>query len=249
MNLIKKIYTHLVWRAGYILKFTLPQFFLSCFLKKRVKTGPFAGMRYIRRSVGSVVLPKLIGTYENELSEIFQKISHSNYTCFIDIGAAEGFYAVGIKKYILTGTDRVIAFEASKKGRKLIRKIARLNNVHGIVVKGFCDTAALNSVLGNGCTFILSDIEGGEYNLLDPDVSNFCNCDLLVEMHHNKGRNKEEIFIKKFSGTHNIIPIAQQVKNLPVNISWHPLIKKYGNYAVNEFRESTSWLFLQRKTQ
>jgi hypothetical protein len=247
MNLIKKIYTHLTWRINYVLKITLPQFFLSCFLQKRIKTGPFAGMQYVRTSVGSVILPKLIGTYENELFEIFKKISHINYKCFIDIGAAEGFYVVGIKKYILTGTNKVIAFEASKKGRRLVKKIARLNNVNGMIIKGFCDVGALRSVLNNENTFILADIEGGEYNLLDPDVLDFSDCDLLVEMHHDKSRNKEELFIQKFSSTHNITPIAPQDKNLPANISWHPLIKKYSNYAINEFRESTSWLFLQRK--
>ncbi len=247
MNLIKRIYNHLIWRINYVLKFTLPQFFLSLFLGKQVKTGSFTGMKYIRSSVGSVILPKLIGTYENELAEIFEKITHINYTCFIDIGAAEGFYAVGIKKYILTGANKVIAFETSKKGRKLIKKNAQLNNVEGIIIKGFCDVDALRSALSIKNTFILADIEGGEYNLLDPDVLNFANCDLLVEMHPDKIVSKEEMFIKKFSCTHNITPIAQQHKNLPENIRWHPLIKKCGKYAVNEFRGSTSWLFLQRK--
>jgi hypothetical protein len=66
-------------------------------------------------------------------------------------------------------------------------------------------------------------------------------------MHHDKGMDKEQTFIKKFSCTHNITPISQQDKKLPENINWHPLIKKCGKYAVNEFRGSTSWLFLERK--
>jgi hypothetical protein len=247
MRLIKKIYTHLAWQIDFIVRFILPEFFLSFFLEKQVKTGSFAGMQYVRRGVGSTVLPKLIGTYENELAEVFEKISCRNYDCFIDIGAAEGFYAVGIKKYILTGIHKAVAFEASKKGRELISKIAQLNNVEGIIIKGFCDANALRAELSNEHTFILADIEGGEYTLLDPDVLNFNNCDLLVEMHRDTGADKEEAFIKKFSCTHNITPIAQQDKELPGNIQWHPLIKRYGKYAVNEFRGSTYWLFLQRK--
>jgi hypothetical protein len=225
----------------------LPEFFLSFFLQKKIRTGLFEGMQYVRRGVGSALLPKLIGTYENELAEVFKKVGYKNYQRFIDIGAAEGFYAVGIKKYILTDVDKVVAFETSKKGRKLIKKIAVLNNVEGIMIKGFCDTNALRIELSKENTFILADIEGGEYDLLDPNVLDFSNCDLLVEMHHDKGMDKEEVFIKKFSCTHSITPILQQEKKLPENVSWHPLIKKYGNYAVNEFRGSTSWLFLERK--
>lgn len=34
----------------------------------RVLAGPFAGMRYIRTSQGSALIPKLLGSYEKELA-------------------------------------------------------------------------------------------------------------------------------------------------------------------------------------
>lgn len=248
MTFIKKLYNHVIWRANYVSKISLPQFFLSYSLPKKVATGPFAGMKYLQRSVGSVMLPKLIGTYEDELYKIFEEIRHKNYKCFIDVGAAEGFYAVGVKKFLLSQTEKVIAFEATKKGRKLIKKLADLNETSGITIKGFCDLNALSAVLSEEKTFIICDIEGGEYGLLNPELINFSNCDLLVETHHVENKQKETELIQKFSNTHHAVTIEKGEKKLPENIDWNPLIKKYHNYVVNEFRGFTSWLFLESKS-
>lgn len=248
MNFIKKVFNHLQWRINYDLKISIPQFFLSYFLPRQVVTGPFAGMKYLQSSVGSVILPKLIGTYEDELYKIFNLIKNKNYKCFIDIGAAEGFYAVGVKKFLLPQTQKVIAFEATKKGRKLIKKLAEINGINDIIIKGFCDLDGLSAVLDKERTFIICDIEGGEYGLLNPDLINFTNCDLLIEIHHAGSRQQEHELIQKFSNTHHFVTIEKGEKKLPENTKWNPLIKKYHDFAVNEFRGFTSWLFLTSKS-
>lgn len=233
---------------NYDLKISIPQFFLSYFLPREVVTGPFAGMKYLQRSVGSVILPKLIGTYENELYKIFEEIKHKNYKCFIDVGAAEGFYVVGVKKFLLPQIEKVIAFEATEKGRKLIKKLADINEINDIIIKGFCDLDSLSAALDEERTFIICDIEGGEYGLLNPELIDFSNCDLLIEIHHVGNRQKEKELIQKFSNTHHIVAIEKGEKKLPENTDWNPLIKKYRNYVVNEFRSFTSWLFLKSKS-
>lgn len=247
MNFTKKLFNHIKWRLNYTSRISIPQFILSYSLPAQVMTGPFAGMKYLQRSVGSVILPKLIGTYEDELFDIFHEIKHKYYKCFVDVGAAEGYYAVGVKKFLLPQTEKVIAFEATKKGRRYIKKLAGLNKVNGITIKGFCDLKALSAVIDEEKTFIICDIEGGEYGLLNPELINFSNCDLLIETHHVDNKQKEEELIRKFLNTHHVVTIEPGKKNLPENVDWNPLVKRYHHYVVNEFRGYTSWLFLKSK--
>ncbi len=59
-----------------------------------VKNGPFSGIKYpVASSVGSTLFPKLLGSYEHELSDILDTICKKEYSSIIDIGCAEGTYA------------------------------------------------------------------------------------------------------------------------------------------------------------
>src|SRR4051812_19305855 len=62
----------------------------------RVLQGPFAGMQYVTESYGSQLVPKLLGSYENELHDLVEQIVAQRPKIVIDIGAAEGYYAVGL---------------------------------------------------------------------------------------------------------------------------------------------------------
>ena len=62
-----------------------------------VRNGPFAGMRYPGvQSVCSTIVPKLIGCYEKELHSVIELICSQQYNSVVDIGCAEGYYAVGL---------------------------------------------------------------------------------------------------------------------------------------------------------
>ena len=45
----------------------------------QVLQGPFAAMNYVRNSVGSCYLPKLLGIYERELSKCVEAICASGH--------------------------------------------------------------------------------------------------------------------------------------------------------------------------
>ncbi len=75
----------------------------------RVRAGPFAGMRYVDTSVGSCFIPKLLGTYERELASKVEWICRQQPELVVDIGAAEGYYAIGLAMRIPAA--RVVAFE------------------------------------------------------------------------------------------------------------------------------------------
>src|SRR5437763_947178 len=56
-----------------------------------IRHGPFAGMRFVNDAVGSAYIPKLLGTYENELVAQVERICSLKPDLIIDIGAAEGY--------------------------------------------------------------------------------------------------------------------------------------------------------------
>jgi FkbM family methyltransferase len=97
---------------------------------RRVAKGPFAGMRCIVGSVGSAYIPKLLGIYERELNGCVEKACALNFPLIVDIGAAEGYYAVGLARR--NPKARVVAFEMAEKGRAALREMAGLNGVEVI---------------------------------------------------------------------------------------------------------------------
>src|SRR3989344_7241810 len=49
-----------------------------------VASGPFEGMKYVKDSVGSRLLPKLLGTYELELHPTIEKVCRESFDTIID---------------------------------------------------------------------------------------------------------------------------------------------------------------------
>lgn len=71
-----------------------------------VQGGPFQGLQYVPsivesalavpRALGSALIPKLLGCYEAELQGVLAQILATPYQDILDIGSAEGYYAVGL---------------------------------------------------------------------------------------------------------------------------------------------------------
>jgi hypothetical protein len=79
----------------------------------KVLNGPFAGMQYPHFvSHGSAIWPKLLGTYESELTNAILAKKNIDYSSIVGIGCAEGYYAVGLGKMFQT---KVYAFDTNKK--------------------------------------------------------------------------------------------------------------------------------------
>ncbi len=112
----------------------------------RILGGPFRGMKYLDQSVGSVLLAKILGTYELELHSVIERICQSEYDLIIDVGAAEGYYAVGLA--MRCRNSRVVAFEMEATGRDLLAQLAASNNVSKrIHIEGICTLDALTQAL------------------------------------------------------------------------------------------------------
>ncbi len=173
-------------------------------------SGLFANMNYVNSSYGSVYFPKLLGTYEREITSALRRFLEISFEKIVVAGAAEGYYAVGLA--LRTNAD-IHAFEAQPKARLVLRELAQKNGMDTRVQVGeICDAPNLAESMAR-CrpVLVLMDIEGGESILLDPDVvPALNNAYILVEMHEFIIPGVTAIVKKRFESTHVINEIHSE---------------------------------------
>jgi len=218
---------------------------------KRILAGPFRGMKYIENSHGSAYLPKILGSYEKELHKFIPRIVEEEYELILDIGAAEGYYAVGLsylyKKNVKNGFQ-VITYDSNLDSFSSLKKLATLNNViDHIIIKNLCNHKILNS-LPNKKTFILCDIEGSETYLLNPKKApKLYNIDMLIELHDGNNSYILNKFLKRFQESHNI-EVIHFTKRKVYEAPWWLIHPKLKINAVREGRKNgLKWLYLKTK--
>lgn len=175
------------------------------FKLKQVLNGPFKGMKYPGiHSVGSAILPKLLGSYEKEISVFFKNIKANEYTEIIDIGCAEGYYAVGLA--MNTTTTKIYAFDTEEKAQMLCTEMANLNNVKDKVTVGATLTAEeLAKFKFMGKALVICDCEGFEKELFNRNnIHNLSNCDLVIETHDFIDIEISTYLTDLFKDTHSI---------------------------------------------
>ena len=162
--------------------------------------GPFAGLRYPAEAVQSRHnVPMLLGSYERELHAIMDSVLLDSYDLVVDVGCAEGYYAVGLA---LKGRFPVMAFDADPRELSLCRTMARLNGVEDRIRFGsWCSAGTLRNLTEGKRTFVLSDCEGFEPELFEEaTVAALKHSDALVELH---GEAYEPL-LNRFSRTHDV---------------------------------------------
>jgi hypothetical protein len=170
-----------------------------------VRKGPFAGMRYPDFSAaGSVLVPKLLGTYELELQPTIEEICARDYRHVIDVGAAEGYYAIGLGMRL--PRVQITAFESDARARGLLQVMAEANGVADrMPVMGRCTRELLAQCPLGRETIMIVDCEGCEYELLDPEkLPALQACDILVELHSCGGASPRDIMGQRFATSHDI---------------------------------------------
>lgn len=173
-----------------------------------VLSGPFAGMRYAMPTGERVGYPYLIGSHECELSPIVEQLCRTPLDTVVNVGAAEGYFAVGFARR--NSTCKVLAFEMDPQVQQRTIEMARINAVHDRVrVLGLCDAPALaQSLADSGSTLVVMDIEGTEAVLLDPFVvPRLKEAHILVELHDFVYRGMGDLIRQRFAPTHDITEI------------------------------------------
>lgn len=170
-----------------------------------VKHGPFKGLKYPDyTSYGSTIFPKIIGCYENEIAGVFNNFSEKNYSEIIDIGCAEGYYAVGMAMKM---PDAMIyAYDIDENSRSYCQQLAQLNGVvDKIEIRSECSENELAVFSFTVKGFILCDCEGYEkYLFTEHSAKNLANCDLLIETHDFIDIDISGHIKSVFSNTHQL---------------------------------------------
>jgi hypothetical protein len=209
-------------------------------------------MRYIENSIGSAYLPKLLGTYERELAQVVEVVCAARPDLIVDLGAAEGYYAVGLA--VRNPQARVVAFERELAGRAALLKMAVLNGVENRMrILGECGLPELQAALttdSERTPFLVCDVEGDEDRLLDPiAVPGLNRALILAETHEFVHRGVTQELQQRFEATHKVSCIWQTPRaseDFPFRGGPTRLLpRSYLAWAVSEWRpERMCWLWM-----
>ncbi len=194
---------------------------------QKVAYGPFRGM-YISEEIWwgeNDVISKYLGEYEGHiLQEIV--LQSTKYRHFIDIGAADGYYAVGALRNNLF--ESATCFEISKEGQSVIAKNSRLNNVQNrIDIKGEANFEDIDKIINKfGPCLVLCDIEGNEYNLFKGKLYSLLKDSTIILELHDYEYDLKEKAKKLIQDSKNYFDINFIKRNSP---------------AVNDFDELEDW--------
>ena len=180
----------------------------------KIINGPFKDMSYISDSVGSILLPKLVGSYEYVLhKKINQIVNNLAPLTIIDIGVAEGYYLVGLGSKLPHA--KLIGYDTDTKALSLTRKLYEINSLQNkLFLEDACTFESLKSHI-TPRTLIICDTEGFENKILDPkQFSELLQVEyLLVETHDIYVPGTKDRMIERFSGSHHVEEIV--FKNIP----------------------------------
>jgi hypothetical protein len=216
---------------------------------KRVSQGPFEGMGYFPLASSRTTLPMLLGTYECELNPAIEKICAAGCDRIIDIGAAEGYYAVGMA--LRNPGVPLVCFEMNASVRYYLRRLARRNGVRQrLRILGECTPEALESALeGASRPAVICDCEGAEDLLLDPvPVPSLRRALILVETHEGMVDGVEVHLQERFAATHQIEVIrsrARTTDDLPAGCH---LTEAEAASAMDEHRRHAEWMFMHLRS-
>ena len=169
----------------------------------RVMQGPFAGLYYPSATLGIFPTARLLGSFESELHPVVERICATRYDTIIDVGCAEGYYAVGFA--LRMPWAQVYAYDIDETARARCAELARANGVGDRVhIGGAFDPRVLHG-WATARTLLWSDCEGCEVDILRPDLAPEERAfDLIVELHDFLRPGAKGTIVERFTGSHDI---------------------------------------------
>lgn len=203
----------------------------------KVLQGPFEGLKYPHIDITEATLvPKIAGSYESQLNLIIESIIAKGYTDIIDVGCAEGYYAVGFAKRMPAAT--IHAYDINQKDLDFCALMAKENGVTNVRFGNFCSPEVLMNFKPRSKALIFCDAEGYELELFTPEViSQLKDADFLIELHDTVNPSLSTIIKNRFAATHHI----QMVNNRQTDVTtFFPKLTMLNaedkQYAVTEHR-------------
>lgn len=166
--------------------------------------GPFKGLFYVHKAIGSSFLHKLAGYYEAVLIPYIEEIKNLPIQHILDIGSAEGYYTTGFGRIFPNAS--ISAFEMESQGRALIQEMYTLNNLKNplLILNEANNVNIIPEIEDN--TLLICDCEGAEKTILDISDKNLFSKILygIIELHDEMVQGCKDSVIEYFSKTHNI---------------------------------------------
>ncbi len=212
-----------------------------------VVDGLFAGMRLLPRASEGCFIPKLLGCYEAPLQPSLGRLVAAGYDVVLNIGCAEGYYAVGLAR--LLPAAEIFAFDIDPAARALCRELAVLNDVADRVVITDAPVGGKFARHAGRRVLVVCDIEGAEVRLLDPATQPaLADFDLVVEAHDGR-EPVSTLLASRLAATHHIA-ILDGLAARPSLPAWFGGVPEIDQLlSVWEVRRgATPWLVMTRES-
>ena len=220
----------------------------------QVAYGTFKGMKLSKNTYWSKndIITHILGVYEKHvLKKIIEFSKKGNYP-FIDIGAADGYFAIGMA--FSETFKKIYAFEIDEEGRRSLNRNIENNLCKDkVVVDIEANFETLKEIVDkNKSAVILIDIEGSEFDLLDDNLLQLLsNCYIVCELHptlSTNGFEKQNMLINNAKAFFDV-SIIQRESYSPNKFSeLNEFTDEERLIAFGEGRENNmNWLILEPK--
>lgn len=148
--------------------------------------GPLKGFKFSPQAWWSMHdrASMIFGFYEQEILQALKYLSKSKST-FIDVGAADGYYAIGTVSQKMF--EKSYCFEIEERGRAVIKNNAILNNVaEKVTIFKEANMDSMKSIPKQALnsSVVLIDIEGAEFEFLDAEMLKLLKSSVcIIELH------------------------------------------------------------------
>ena len=219
-----------------------------------VAHGAFKGMKLNKKLWWSKNdrITQTLGIYEEHILKKITHFAKSGTSTLIDVGAADGYFAVGMAYSNIC--QKVYAFEIEKEGRDRLLENANANKCNNkIKVFGKADVESISKIIkGEDKVIVLIDIEGGEYELFNEDMltvlrGNYVICELHPWM-VDGGDSLQIKLLSKASEQFNVELIKRDTYRPNMFSEFDNLSDEERLIAVGEGREKNmQWMVLTPK--
>ncbi|WP_296020002.1 hypothetical protein [uncultured Agrobacterium sp.] len=194
---------------------------LASFHGNRVAHGPFKGLLLgadTHWGEGADRGGMILGLYEQEILNIVDEIP-ARYRTFIDLGAADGYYGLGM--LVNNRFHTSYCYEITERGREVIAANAVLNGVADrVIIRGEATREFYNDLPAEvrDQSLVLVDIEGAEFDLIDAGTfAAFSKAMIVIEIHDWMVENGPEKMAKlqvDAARTHRVTEIKMGARDL-----------------------------------
>jgi precorrin-6B methylase 2 len=218
-----------------------------------VQQGPFKGMTIseVTSWYGGDVVVKLIGAYEFELYDCVEEAIAANPNQVINVGCAEGYYAVGFALRLPAALIHAIDIEA--QALKACEAAARANRVEQNLrlELGWSRSSLENLLQRPGRTLLFVDCEGCEeemFRVLAPD--SYASAEIIVECHDFAVPGTSDSLLRVLSGSHETRVVkhsTRDAKNFPL---LNALPSEFVGSAMTEKRpDNMQWIYAKPRAK